>query len=121
MPTTPKVVSDPLIDGSSEVEEKVTRNLFDLRTIIGGLFTFYGIYLTIYGIFDGPEAIAKAAGVRINLWTGLGMLAVGLIFLTWAFMRPLTLDTAVAGQADSVDHDRKGDELREERRRAGGE
>jgi xanthine/uracil/vitamin C permease (AzgA family) len=120
MPTAPKALSDSETGTTSEVE-KVTRNLFDLRTIIGGLFTIYGVYLTIYGIVDGPAAIAKAAGVRINLWTGLGMLVVGLIFLTWAFMKPLTLDTAVAGAAGSLNQDREHDELRDERRRAGGE
>jgi xanthine/uracil/vitamin C permease (AzgA family) len=120
MPTTPKVAADPLVDHSGETE-KVTRNLFDLRTIIGGLFTIYGVYLTIYGIVDGPAAIAKAAGVRINLWTGLGMLVVGLIFLAWAFLKPLTLDTAVAGTGDSLNEDREHDKLRDERRRAGGE
>ena len=34
--------------------------------------------LTIYGIFDSAADIQKAAGIRINLWTGLGMLVTGL-------------------------------------------
>jgi hypothetical protein len=26
--------------------------------------------------------------VRINLWTGIGMLALGLLFLLWQWLRP---------------------------------
>lgn len=63
--------------------------LFDLRYLIGGLFTVYGIVLVIVGITDSKAEIRKAAGVHINLWTGLGMLAVGLAFLAWARLRPL--------------------------------
>jgi hypothetical protein len=33
--------------------------------------------------------VAKAAGVRINLWTGIGMLITGLVFAVWARLRPL--------------------------------
>jgi hypothetical protein len=65
-------------------------NLFDLRRIIGGLFVVLGLLLTILGLFDSQEEIDKAAGVNINLWAGLGMLVVGLLFLLWAFARPLS-------------------------------
>ena len=37
----------------------------------------------ILGIFDSQAEIDKAAGVRINLWTGLGMLVIGVSFLLW--------------------------------------
>ncbi len=57
--------------------------LFDLRLIIGGLFTLYGIILIITGIVDGKEELAKASGIRINLWAGIGMLITGLLFLLW--------------------------------------
>jgi hypothetical protein len=63
--------------------------LFDLRYLIGGLFTLYGIVLIIVGFTDSKKEINKAAGVHINLWTGLGMLALGVIFLAWARLRPL--------------------------------
>ena len=64
-------------------------NLFDLRRIIGGLFIAYGVLLAVLGIFDSQEEIDKAAGVNINLYAGLGMLAFGLLMLVWAFTRPL--------------------------------
>lgn len=64
-------------------------NLFDLRRIIGGVFTVWGLLLIILGLFDSDAEIDKAAGVNINLFAGLGMLVVGLVFLLWAFTRPL--------------------------------
>ena len=39
--------------------------------------------LIIVGISDGSKEISKASGVRINLWTGIGMLVLGLLFLLW--------------------------------------
>jgi hypothetical protein len=62
--------------------------LFDVRRVIGGLFTVYGVIVTIIGLFDSQAEIDKAAGVRINLWIGLGMLALGLFFLAWQWIRP---------------------------------
>ena len=62
--------------------------IFDLRRIIGGLFVLYGIIVTIAGITDDQAAIDKAQGVNINLWTGLGMLLLGIFFLVWLRLRP---------------------------------
>jgi hypothetical protein len=69
--------------------EAQAANLFDLRRIIGGLFLLYGVVLTIAGLGDSSAEIHKAAGVHINLWAGLGMLAMGLAFIAWALLRPL--------------------------------
>jgi hypothetical protein len=65
-------------------------NLFDLRRILAGLFLLYGIVLTIMGITDDAAEVAKAAGVRINLWAGLGMIALALFFAAWSLLRPLS-------------------------------
>ncbi|MFJ8937045.1 hypothetical protein ACIRL0_15245 [Streptomyces sp. NPDC102365] len=62
--------------------------LFDIRRIIGGLFVVYGVIVTIAGITASDADIDKAEGVNINLWTGLGMLALGLFFLAWLWLRP---------------------------------
>jgi hypothetical protein len=64
-------------------------NLFDLRRIIGFLFVAWGILLTVLGLTESDAEIAKAADVNINLLAGLGMLVFGLLFLLWAFTRPL--------------------------------
>ena len=49
-----------------------SKRLFDLRVLIAGLFSVYGVILIITGALDGKAALAKASGVRINLWTGIG-------------------------------------------------
>ena len=63
--------------------------LFDLRVLIGGLFTLYGVVLSVAGLLASQKAIEKASGININLWMGLGMLALGLLFLVWWRRRPL--------------------------------
>ena len=86
---------DPLIAQSEEAEQDAHRsalaaNLFDVRRFIGGIFVIYGVILTVLGIGATDADIEKAAGVNVNLWTGLAMLAVGILFLVWAFTRPLS-------------------------------
>ena len=63
--------------------------ILDLRRIIAYLFMVYGIILVITGALASPAALHKAENVRINLWTGLAMLVVGLLFLVWELARPL--------------------------------
>jgi hypothetical protein len=79
---------------SSEPAVRRAANLFDLRRIIGGLFVVYGIVLAVLGLFDSQEEIDKAAGVNINLWTGVGMLVFGLLMIIWALTRPLGTEIA---------------------------
>jgi hypothetical protein len=79
----------------SETEVSQTRvakaaNLFDLRRIIGGVFVVIGLLLAILGLFESQQEIDRAAGVNINLWTGLGMLVFGGLMITWALTRPLS-------------------------------
>ncbi len=63
--------------------------LFDIRILIGGLFTVYGAVLIVAGIFATAAERQKAAGININLWMGIGMLALGLLFLLWWRLQPL--------------------------------
>jgi hypothetical protein len=70
-------------------ESASASKLFDLRYLIGGLFTLYGVIITIAGLAASSAARRKADGININLWMGLGMLALGLLFLLWAWLRPL--------------------------------
>ncbi|MGW7252584.1 hypothetical protein [Streptomyces sp. NPDC054834] len=74
----------------TELEQKseTAARIFDLRRIIGGLFVLYGIIVTIAGITDSQAEIDKAQGININLWTGIGMLLLGLFFLVWLKLRP---------------------------------
>ena len=66
--------------------------LFDLRTFIGALFVIFGVVVTIEGLVASQASIAKAAGVNLSLWTGLSMLALGVIFILWMLARPPSLD-----------------------------
>jgi hypothetical protein len=83
------VSDDELVSQTEEAERRsAAARLFDVRRVIGGLFVVYGALVTVIGLFDGAEEIDKAQGVRINLWAGLSMLALGLLFLLWQWLRP---------------------------------
>jgi hypothetical protein len=88
---------------SSKPRVAQAANLFDLRRIIGGLFVVYGVLLAVLGLFDSQKEIDKAAGVNINLWAGLGMLAFGLLFITWALTRPLSEELGEDGDRPEPD------------------
>jgi len=89
------MADDPLIAKTEQAELEAHRaakaaRLFDIRRLIGGLFVLYGVILIILGLGESDASIEKSAGVNVNLWAGLGMLVVGLLFLAWAFLRPLS-------------------------------
>ena len=98
--------SDPLIErteaaaGTSGTRAAQAANLFDLRRIIGGVFLVWGVALSILGVTESDAEIAKAADVNINLWAGLGMLAISGCFLLWAFTRPLGEELRAAGEGE---------------------
>ena len=72
-----------------EVEAARAANRFDIRRLIGALFILYSLILIALGIFGSHHVKTKAAGININLWTGLGMLVVGVLMLVWALTRPV--------------------------------
>jgi xanthine/uracil/vitamin C permease (AzgA family) len=86
---------DKFIAESEQAEIEAHRaaraaNLFDVRRFIGGLFAIYGVILFVLGFGASDAEVEKAAGVNVNLWTGLAMLIVAAIFIAWAFLRPLS-------------------------------
>ena len=81
---------DELVAGTEELEKQsAAARLFDVRRVIGGLFVVYGVIVALLGVFDSKADIDKAEGVRINLWMGLAMLGLGLLFLLWLWWRPV--------------------------------
>jgi hypothetical protein len=75
-------------DQQTDAKGANVARLFDIRRIIGGLFVLYGVVLTVTGMTDSQAEIDKAQGININLWTGLGMLVLGLGFLVWLKLSP---------------------------------
>jgi hypothetical protein len=76
----------------ADVPQSAAAKLFDIRLLIGGLFTLYGLMLTVAGFFTSDADRQKASGININLWLGLGMLVLGLLFLLWHRLRPLRIE-----------------------------
>src|SRR3954447_7924938 len=89
--------------GSTDAPKSAASKLFDLRLLIGGLFTVYGVMLTIYSFFTTPAEIQKAAGINMNLWLGLGMLVLGLLFLLWIRLSPLSLEPDLQAEPNPTD------------------
>lgn len=50
---------------------------FDLRLPIGLIFTFYGLVLTLYGLFSDPEIYKKSLGLNVNRGWGVVLLLFG--------------------------------------------
>jgi hypothetical protein len=83
--------------GATDEEELAAArvaNRFDIRRIIGGLFVLYGVVLIVTGIVGSDEVKNKAAGINVDLWTGLGMLVVGILMIFWALSRPVAPEPA---------------------------
>lgn len=69
--------------------------LFDIRTIIGGLLTFYGVVVLVVGLTSTSHAaIQRSGGSNVNVWTGIGLIVVGLGMIIWARLRPVVVDEA---------------------------
>jgi glucose uptake protein GlcU len=75
-------------------------NLLDIRRIIAGLLGVYGVILVIAGIVGSSADKNKAAGVNINLWTGLVLLVMSALFVVWAVTRPLSEELREAERPD---------------------
>jgi hypothetical protein len=93
---------EQVAEGEDLEKVSAAARLFDVRRVIGGLFVVYGTIVTLLGIFDSSAEIDKAQGVRINLWMGLTMLALGGFFLLWLWWRPTEIRPAQAEPGDDA-------------------
>jgi hypothetical protein len=82
---------DEIIEATDEAAAHESRGarLFDIRRLIAALFAVYGVMLIVAGAMSSHAQIAKAAGLNVNLWTGVGMLGFGVLMALWALTRPL--------------------------------
>ena len=71
-----------------EIKAARAANRFDIRRIIGGLFIVYSLILIALGLFGSHHVKNKAAGINVDLWTGLAMLVFGALMIFWALYRP---------------------------------
>jgi len=69
--------------------KSASAQLFDIRVLIGALFTVYGVMLIVAGFLTSDAQLKKASDINMNLWLGIGMLALGLLFLLWWKLKPL--------------------------------
>jgi len=44
--------------------------------------------LVVTGIVGSHAVKTKAAGINIDLWTGISMVVVGVLMIAWALIRP---------------------------------
>jgi hypothetical protein len=93
----------PPPDLEDEAEAVRTANRFDIRRLIGGLFVLYALILLALGIFGSHAIKTKAAGININLWTGLGMLIFGALMIFWALARPVAAEPSETVHSGSAE------------------
>lgn len=87
--TGPSAMAPTGATDEEEVHAARAANRFDIRRLIGGLFTLYGIILLVTGLAGDHHIKTKAAGINIDLWTGIGMLIFGALMIAWALWRPV--------------------------------
>ncbi|MBA2417379.1 MAG: hypothetical protein H0V59_00310 [Nocardioidaceae bacterium] len=69
--------------------ERRTAGAFDIRYIIAALIGAYGVVLVVLGLINTTDSdLAKADGLNVNLWAGLGMIVAAALFALWAKMKP---------------------------------
>ena len=109
-PTEP--AAGTLTEAEKEQAVKAARHN-DLRLLIGVLFIIYGVIVALCGVIDPAADVAKTGGIQINLWSGIGMLIFGGIFLVWDILRPLPAEDIIASAEESarqaaLKHEAKG-------------
>ncbi len=74
----------------------------DIRIPIGLLFSILGVVIGGYGVATmGSEIYKRSLGTNLNLWTGLGCLAFGLLMLLPALKAQKKKAAAGPGAAES--------------------
>ena len=97
-----RAARDSEIERTTEAESSAAR-LFDVRRVIGALFTLYGVLVLGAGLLDGDESTKKASGIDIIVWTGMGMLLLGFLMMVWMKVSPPRVGTAEDAGTDGTD------------------
>lgn len=96
----------------AEKEEMVrSTHRSDLRRILGMIFVVYGVVVTAVGLIDPVADTALTTGLPINLWTGVIMFIVGIVFFVWDHFNPVPAEDIIASAEESAAQaEAKGDE-----------
>jgi len=90
-------------DDAGKPAQKHTAGAYDVRTVIAGLIGLYGIVLTIMGLVsNSADDQAKTGGWNANLWSGIVMIVVALVFAVWLKLRPVVVDPAQLEDPEDV-------------------
>jgi hypothetical protein len=86
---------------AEQTGSKHTAGAFDVRNVIAALIGLYGVVLTIMGLVgsSGSDQV-KTGGWNANLWSGLVMIVVALVFAVWTRLRPVVVDPATIDHSD---------------------
>lgn len=90
-PSTPTHGSAAGTDDAAARQHRHTAGAFDIRNVIGALLGIYGVVLLAVEIFS-DDAGEATSDLSANLWAGVALLVVGLVFLAWARLRPLVVE-----------------------------
>ena len=78
--------------------------LFDLRLILAVLFLLYGVIVLLVGLIsDSSDYKAKTGDVNINVWMGIAMLVVAILFAAWARLRPIVIPKEIVEEHEDQD------------------
>lgn len=92
------------IDANEEAPSAAS-TLFDLRTVIAILFGVYGVVLLIIAFVDTPQReLDKSAGLHINLWSGITMVVVAVLFVLWVRLKPTLAEEEPGDEDQPPDH-----------------
>ncbi|GAA4677882.1 hypothetical protein [Frondihabitans cladoniiphilus] len=109
--TTPSSTPGAMTDAERRALVASTRR-FDLRRLLGGLFLLYGIICTILGVVHNASDMKQTGGIAINLWAGIGMIVLALLFFLWDRLAPVP-EEDIIGSAEQVEYEKAVGEARE--------
>ncbi|HET7682816.1 MAG TPA: hypothetical protein VFK34_04025 [Marmoricola sp.] len=92
-----------MANGTRETRE--VSGLFDVRNIIGALLGIYGIVLLLTAAFDDADTTGGRNSGSANLWVGIVLLVVGILFIVWARLRPIEAPTEVIEDIKAEEHE----------------
>lgn len=91
-PDAPGSPDGPDVPEALEGAAVRTAGAFDIRNFIGSLLGLFGLVLLTMGLFAfTPAEAAKTGGVNANLWAGLSMVIVGILFIVWTKLDPIRM------------------------------